>query len=170
MRARRGTLDPGSPAGPDDIPTEQLDYITREGYANLLAVTGRLDEARRVVGPWERQPPIPDTFVLLYWLALRIELWARLGDRRACADLYTQALPYADRMAMSGLSLLMWPVSRSLALLARVLGDTGAALRHARHALEVARELGAGGLTELVAAEIAEIEREAAERAARPRG
>ncbi|GAA2893106.1 BTAD domain-containing putative transcriptional regulator [Streptosporangium fragile] len=158
MYARRGTANPALPANPDTIANERLDYISKEGHACRLAVVGRLQEARQVIGPWEHQPPIPDTFVKLYWLVLRIEIWARLGDRQACADLYAQALPYADRMAMAGLSLLMWPVSRSLALLARVLGDPDAALRHAEHALRVAREMGADPLVELVTAETAGVQ------------
>ncbi|WP_344856492.1 BREX system ATP-binding domain-containing protein [Planomonospora alba] len=157
MHARRGSMDPWPPARPTEISNENLDYITREGFAARLVVAGRLDEARQVVGRWKEQPPIPDTFVRPYWLVLRIEVWARLGDREACAELYAQALPYADRMAMAGMSLLMWPVSRSLALLARALGDEEAALRHAEHALGVAREMGADALAEIITAEIAGI-------------
>ncbi|TMR89206.1 BTAD domain-containing putative transcriptional regulator [Nonomuraea basaltis] len=155
MHARRGTLDPALLAGPGELSDDNLGYIAKEAYACLLVTTGRLEEARQVLGPWERQPPIPDTFVLLYWLVVRIEIWSDLGDRQACAELYAQALPYADRMAMSGLSLLMWPVSRSLALLARALGRPGSAARHAEHALEVAKEMEADTLTELITAEIA---------------
>jgi hypothetical protein len=161
LHARRGTLDPALLGGPAEWPKEQLGYLNKEAYALLLVTVGRLDEVRLALGPWEHQPPIDDTFVMLYWLALRIEIWARLGDQEACADLYAQALPYAGRMAMAGLSMLMWPISRSLALLARALGDTEAALRHAGQALETARRMGADALVELIIGEIAEIGREA---------
>jgi hypothetical protein len=156
MHARQGTIDPALLSRPNEIANDTLTYITKEGLACRLAVSGRLDEARQVIGPWEEQPPLPRTFVRTYWLVLRIEIWARLGDRRACAALYEQALPYADRMAMSGLSLLMWPVSRSLALLARVLGDDEAARRHAGHAMNVAREMGADALITMIRADLAE--------------
>ncbi|MFG1681269.1 BTAD domain-containing putative transcriptional regulator [Nonomuraea sp. NPDC049269] len=140
MRLRRGTADAAQP--PQDIAHEQLDQFNPDGYAHYLVVSGRPAEARQVLGPWERQPPMPRTFVYLFWLVIRCEVWAALGDRQACADLYEEALPYADRMGIAGLSMLMWPVSRSLAQLAEALGDTEAARRHAEHADIVERELG----------------------------
>ncbi|MFI6603549.1 BTAD domain-containing putative transcriptional regulator [Nonomuraea sp. NPDC050536] len=139
MRLRRGTADTAQP--PQEISHEQLDQFNLDGYAHYLVVSGRLEEARKALGPWERQSPIPRTFVYLFWLVVRCEIWAALGDRRACADLYEEASPYADRMGISGLSLLLWPVSRSLAQLAEALGDTEAARRHAEHAESVEREL-----------------------------
>ncbi|MEV4358856.1 BTAD domain-containing putative transcriptional regulator [Nonomuraea sp. NPDC049625] len=139
MRLRRGAADAVPP--PQDISHEQLDQFNRDGLAHYLMVSGRLEEARQVLGPWERQPPIPRTFVYLFWLVVRCETWAGLGDRQACADLYEEASPYADRMGIAGLSMLMWPVSRSLAQLAEALGDSGAARRHAEHAESVEREL-----------------------------
>jgi DNA-binding SARP family transcriptional activator len=139
MRLRRGTADAAQP--PQDISHTPLGQFNVDGYAHYLVVSGRLEEARRVLGPWERQPPIPRTFVYLFWLVVRCEVWAALGDRQACADLYAEASPYADRMGISGLSLLLWPVSRSLAQLAEALGDTEAARRHAEHAESLEREL-----------------------------
>ncbi|MER5999049.1 BTAD domain-containing putative transcriptional regulator [Nonomuraea angiospora] len=139
MRLRRGEADAIQP--PQEISHDQLDQFNLDGYAHYLVVSGRLEEARRVLGPWERQAPIPRTFVYLFWLVIRCETWAGLGDRQACADLYEEASPYADRMGIAGLSLLMWPVSRSLAQLAEALGDAEAARRHAEHAESVEREL-----------------------------
>ncbi|NUW43090.1 AfsR/SARP family transcriptional regulator [Nonomuraea rhodomycinica] len=139
MRLRRGKAEAVQP--PQDVTHDQLDRFNADGYAHFLVVSGRLEEARRALGPWERQPPIPRTFVYLFWLVIRCEVWAALGDREACADLYEEASPYADRMGISGLSLLMWPVSRSLAQLAEALGDTETARRHAEHAESVEREL-----------------------------
>jgi ATP/maltotriose-dependent transcriptional regulator MalT len=159
MRALQGELDPVQLAQPVMGADGPLAHLAREIKASLLAVAGRLDEARQLLGPWERQPRVPQTFVRTCWLAVRAETWARLGDPRACAELYAQVLPYADRMAISGLTTLMWPMSRSLALLARALGDTAAALRHAEHALRMAGELQADALVELIATEIAEIRR-----------
>ncbi|GAB2828766.1 BTAD domain-containing putative transcriptional regulator [Actinocorallia aurea] len=134
MRMRQGGA---LPEGSED----DLAAFGPEGHAHALVVLGRIEEARRVVGPWERQEPLPRTFVYLFWLVIRCEVWAALGDRRACADLYAEASPYADRMGIAGLSLLMWPVSRSLAGLAAALGDADAARRHAEHAERVEREL-----------------------------
>ncbi|GAA2306446.1 BTAD domain-containing putative transcriptional regulator [Nonomuraea roseoviolacea subsp. roseoviolacea] len=139
MRLRHGAADAVQP--PQDVEHDQLDRFNGDGYAHFLVVSGRLEEARRVLGPWERQPPIPRTFVYLFWLVVRCEVWAALGDRAACADLYAEASPYADRMGIAGLGLLTWPVSRSLAQLAEALGDTEAARRHAAHAESVEREL-----------------------------
>ncbi|MEV6031324.1 BTAD domain-containing putative transcriptional regulator [Nonomuraea sp. NPDC052116] len=139
MRLRRGEADAMQP--PQEISHDQLDQFNLDGYAHYLVVSGHLEEARRVLGPWERQAPVPRTFVYLFWLVIRCETWAGLGDRQACADLYEEASPYADRMGIAGLSLLMWPVSRSLAQLAEALGDAEAARRHAEHAESVEREL-----------------------------
>ncbi|WP_214324832.1 AfsR/SARP family transcriptional regulator [Nonomuraea sediminis] len=139
MRLRLGAADAVRP--PMDMSHEPLDPFNLDVYAHYLVVSGRPEEARQALGPWERQPPIPRTFVYLCWLVLRCELWAALGDRQACAALYEEASPYADRIGISGLGMLLWPVSRSLAQLAEALGDTGAARRHAEHAERVEREL-----------------------------
>ncbi|MEV8633136.1 BTAD domain-containing putative transcriptional regulator [Streptosporangium sp. NPDC051023] len=138
-RLRRGEADVPQP--PLDVSHQQLVRFNLDGYAHYLVVSGRVEEAREVLGPWERQPPLPRTFVYLFWLVIRCEVWAALGDRWACAALYEEASPYADRMGISGLSMLIWPVSRSLAQLAEALGDTEAARRHAGHAERVEREL-----------------------------
>ncbi|NUR85496.1 MAG: hypothetical protein HOY71_15555, partial [Nonomuraea sp.] len=139
MRLRQGAADAWRP--PDEIAHDRLSPFNVDAYAHYLVVSGRIEEARRALGPWERQPPIPRTFVHLFWLVVRCEVWAALGDRRACADLYEAALPYADRMGMAGLSMLMWPVSRALAQLAEAMGDPATAQRHADHAERVEREL-----------------------------
>ncbi|MFB9624171.1 BTAD domain-containing putative transcriptional regulator [Nonomuraea helvata] len=140
MRLRHGAGDAMRP--PQDISHDQLAQFNRDGYAHYLVVSGRLEEARQALGPWERQPPVPRTFVYLFWLVVRCEVWSALGDRKACADLYEEASPYADRMGIAGLGMLTWPVSRSLAQLAEALGDTEAARRHAERAESVERELG----------------------------
>ncbi|MEV0234439.1 BTAD domain-containing putative transcriptional regulator [Nonomuraea sp. NPDC050786] len=140
MRLRRGAADAIQP--PQDVSHDQLSQFNLDGYAHYLVVSGRLEEARQALGPWERQPPIPRTFVYLFWLVVRCEVWSALGDRKACADLYEEASPYADRMGTAGLSMLLWPVSRSLAQLTEALGDTEAARRHAERAESVERELG----------------------------
>ncbi|MFD0473404.1 hypothetical protein ACFQ0B_37980 [Nonomuraea thailandensis] len=88
-------------------------------------------------------------------MALRADVWSRLGDRRACADLYTMILPYAGRLSMAGVGLPLWPLSRSLAQLARALGDLDAAVLHGEHALETATALGADSLITLIAGELA---------------
>ncbi|GAA2848801.1 BTAD domain-containing putative transcriptional regulator [Streptosporangium fragile] len=131
----------------------------KEAYAALLVTAGRTDRAREVVGPWESQPPIPEGFPFLHHIGMRAEVWARLGDRRACAELYEQILPYADRMAMSGLSTMQWPLSRSLCLLARALGDLDAAAEHGEHALAVSVAMDAHDLVAPVAADLAGIRR-----------
>ncbi|NUP82317.1 MAG: AAA family ATPase, partial [Nonomuraea sp.] len=68
MRLRLGAADSARP--PEDISHEQLGLFNSDAYAHYLVVSGRLEEARRLLGPWERQPPIPRTFVHLFWLVV----------------------------------------------------------------------------------------------------
>ncbi|WP_054812381.1 AfsR/SARP family transcriptional regulator [Nocardia arizonensis] len=132
---------PATPAPLGDLSAVRLDEYTADGHAHYLVTAGDVAGARQALGPWERQPPLPKTFVYLFWLVIRCEVWAALGDRQACEDLYREATPYADLMGIAGLSLLMWPVSRSLAQLATALGDTDSARRHAEHAERVEAQL-----------------------------
>ncbi|NAS25707.1 AAA family ATPase [Herbidospora sp. NEAU-GS84] len=142
VQARHGTLAPATLAGLREY-EGPLEAFVRDVHALLLLLGGHEEEARDLLGPWHRQPPVPDDFVWLVRLAVRGELWSRLCDRQACADLYALILPYADRIAMSGLSSLLWPMSRTLGLLARVTGDQAAAARHEEHALRISTTMGA---------------------------
>ncbi|GAA2845774.1 hypothetical protein GCM10010517_02290 [Streptosporangium fragile] len=134
--------------------------VVREAHALFLLLMGRPDEARRLLGPWSRQPPVLDDFMWAHRVAVRAEIWSRLGDPEACADLYAMALPHADRIAMSGLSLVLWPIGRSLSRLARVIGNPEAAVEHGERALALAETLGADNLVVLTGRETAQALRE----------
>ncbi|MGW3351945.1 BTAD domain-containing putative transcriptional regulator [Nonomuraea rubra] len=123
--------------------------------APFLAAAGRHDEALALIGPWAGRESIARGFLWPHEVALRADVWSRLGDRRACADLYTMILPYAGRLSMAGVGLPLWPLSRSLAQLARALGDLDAAVLHGEQALETATRLGADSLITLIAGELA---------------
>ncbi|MEV4382385.1 BTAD domain-containing putative transcriptional regulator [Streptosporangium sp. NPDC049644] len=139
--------------------TGPLGDVIRDAHAVLLVASGRIDRARELVGPWERLPPVTDSFLFLQQLGSRAEVWSRLGDARACADLYEQALPYADRMSMGGLCMIQWPLSRSLCLLAQALGDLDAAVGHGEHALAVSVAMDAHELVGSIASDLAGIRR-----------
>ncbi|MBT2232181.1 BTAD domain-containing putative transcriptional regulator [Nonomuraea sp. NEAU-A123] len=135
-----------------------LGEIVRDVHALLLIMDGRVAEARRLLGHWREQPPIPRTFLWLAHAGVRGVVWAYLGDRTACAELYEQLLPYADRMAIGNNTPLLWPMTRPLALLAGVLG-LPEATGHAEHALRTAADLGAGGLVAVISGELDRLRR-----------
>ncbi|WP_188190082.1 ATP-binding protein [Nonomuraea sp. SYSU D8015] len=148
-----GDLDEELARQADTASAGALGAAVRDVRALLLIMDGRVAEARRLLGPWRGQPPVRRTFLWLAHAGVRGVAWAYLGDRTACAELYEELLPYADRMATGNNTPLLWPMTRPLSLLARVLGLREAADRHAEHALRTAAELGAGGLIELMSGE-----------------
>jgi DNA-binding SARP family transcriptional activator/tetratricopeptide (TPR) repeat protein len=109
----------------------------RDMHALSLVMAGGIDEARRSLGPWHDQQPLPDDFFWLPSIAIRAELWSRLGSTAATEDLRAQLEPYADRMAFGGTGVaLLGRVSHPLGLLARTAGDHDHAVDLLRDAME----------------------------------
>ena len=109
----------------------------RDMHALALLAGGQMDEVRQALGPWEQQPPLPDDFFWLPSIAVRAELWARLGSAEAAEDLRRQLRPYAGRMAFGGTGVaLLGRVSHILGLLARTVGDHDEAIALLKDALE----------------------------------
>jgi len=122
----------GSPAGP-----------AYEAYLIwILAGLGRMDDARRRLGPWMRRGPAFDA----NWLSAQAEAAeavALLGDRAHAAVLYDRLAPYAGRPATSGRAVSSYgSVDRQLGALAAVLGRREDAIRHLRAAIARDAELG----------------------------
>ena len=81
------------------------------------------------------------------WLAavtITAEIAAAVGAKDHVRDLYAALAPFSDRLAMIGHGITCWgPVSRSLAHLAKRLGDIPAAERYLREAIATSARLGA---------------------------
>lgn len=103
-----------------------------------LATTGRVDEARALLGAWEEQPALIWDYLWVTGTVVRAHLWSRLGDRAAVADLRIQLEPYADRVADGAMAACFFgSVAHALALLDVAAGDSDAAARHADAALRM---------------------------------
>ncbi|WP_428964812.1 BTAD domain-containing putative transcriptional regulator [Micromonospora fluostatini] len=108
--------------------------------AHALLSAGDRAAARAV---WRPQTPIRPDYLWLYWMTLRGQVAARLGDRPAARRCYQELLPWAGRFA--GLecgSISLGPVDQTLAELADTLGDPAAAA-HRAAGLRLARRVGA---------------------------
>jgi hypothetical protein len=147
-QGRLGELEPALRQAAEHQPGELRDL-----HALALVETGRVEEARRLLGPYAEQPPILRDYLWTSLTVLRAWLWLELRERGcdtggAVADLRAQLTPYADRLAVGGMSgYFLGSVAHTLALLAAADGDTGAARSHALAALAVHRELGLAPLT-----------------------
>ena len=143
MQGRLGDLEPEIRTAVGWHPT------LRDLHAFALVSSGRTEEARAALGPWEGQPDYSFDYLWISSMVLRAWVWCGLGDRTAAADLREQLTPYADRLAVGGLSAyLLGSVHHTLALLAEVLGERAEAEAEAREALAVHRRLGFGPWTE----------------------
>jgi hypothetical protein len=71
----------------------------REVLALALIQAGRADEARRMLGAWTEQPPLPWTYLWSTFVVFRAYIWIALGDRDAVRELRAQLTPYAGRLA-----------------------------------------------------------------------
>jgi predicted Zn-dependent protease len=136
----------------------------RSGLVVCLLQGGRRKEARaefeRVIEGLEGGLPRDNNYLLT--LALLGEAAADLGDAARARRLYESLAPYAGRWVTASSNTALWPVDRSLGVLAGVAGDLAGALAHlaaarrhceavdalpslARLALDEARVLVAGG-------------------------
>ncbi|WP_255608299.1 BTAD domain-containing putative transcriptional regulator [Micromonospora sp. PLK6-60] len=109
--------------------------------AHALLSAGDHAAARAV---WRPHAPIRPDYLWLYWMTLRGQVAARLGDVPAARRCYRELLPWAGRFA--GLecgSISLGPVDQTLAELAATLGDPVAAAAHRAAGLRLARAVGA---------------------------
>ncbi|MEU7842687.1 BTAD domain-containing putative transcriptional regulator [Micromonospora sp. NPDC049114] len=113
---------------------------THDVLAHALLSSGDREAARAV---WRPQTPIRPDYLWLYWMTLRGQVAARLGDRPVAQRCYRELLPWAGRFA--GLecgSISLGPVDQTLAELAAALGDP-AVVAHRDAGLRLARRVGA---------------------------
>ncbi|MEV0155527.1 BTAD domain-containing putative transcriptional regulator [Micromonospora sp. NPDC050686] len=114
---------------------------THDVLAHALLSAGDHAAARAV---WRPHAPIRPDYLWLYWMTLRGQVAARLGDAPAARRCYRELLPWAGRFA--GLecgSISLGPVDQTLAELAAMLGDPAAAAAHRDAGLRLARAVGA---------------------------
>ncbi|WP_089155961.1 BTAD domain-containing putative transcriptional regulator [Micromonospora sp. NBS 11-29] len=114
---------------------------THDVLAHALLAAGDHEGARAVWQPWTEIRP---DYLWLYWMTLRGQVAARLGDRSVAQRCYRELLPWSGRFA--GLecgSISLGPVDQTLAELAAALGDPAAAAAHREAGLRLARAVGA---------------------------
>lgn len=97
--------------------------------AVVLQRAGRADEVPALVGAWADRRPVDDDFLWLYTTAHRAEVWSRLGDPVAVAELRDQLLPFRGLPVWVGTGVgLAGFTDHYLGLLARSQGDLDAAV------------------------------------------
>ncbi|GAA4350657.1 BTAD domain-containing putative transcriptional regulator [Angustibacter luteus] len=112
-------------------------------HALSLALGGRVDEARALIGSWANQPPLHRDYLWELLTVVRALLWLELGDREALHALRDELAPFADRITVGGMSAgSLGSVSLTLGRLELALGDTAAGLTHLQSALDVHERLG----------------------------
>lgn len=116
--------------------------LFHELHALALVQEGRLDEARRALGAWSEQPPLPWDYLWVGFTVFRAYTWMALGDRVAVADLRAQLTPYADRLAGTIAVCVLGSVELVLGELAAADGDPVAARDHLDRARRTHEELG----------------------------
>jgi tetratricopeptide (TPR) repeat protein len=111
-----------------------------EPYALALAASGRIAEARDVIG---RPRPSPRDGFWLFLTAVRGMLAIAIDDRERGDSAYQALLPYAGRPAGADLAMFtLWPAAQVLGDLARYLGLPGSQA-HYQHALAIAEQANA---------------------------
>ncbi|MFF3856389.1 BTAD domain-containing putative transcriptional regulator [Micromonospora sp. NPDC002575] len=119
----------------------RVPHDTHDVLAHALLSAGDHDAARAV---WRPDAPIRPDYLWLYWMTLRGQVAARLGDTRAARRCYQELTPWAGRFA--GLecgSISLGPVDQTLAELAATLDDRLVAAAHRDAGLRLARAVGA---------------------------
>ena len=101
MHHIRGTLPEAEPILRAGFAATGLGVLA-DWHALALVRAGRRADARALLGPWAAQRPIAWDYLALTHLAVRAELWAALGDRRACVDLAALLTPFTGRIAVAG--------------------------------------------------------------------
>ncbi|GAA0794230.1 BTAD domain-containing putative transcriptional regulator [Spirilliplanes yamanashiensis] len=116
--------------------------LFRELLGLALVEAGRADEARRVLGPWPDQPPLPWNYLWSTFVVFRSYTWMGLGDAAAVADLRAQLAPYSGRFAGTLPVGVAGAVDLTLGELAAADGDPAAARAHLSAARRTHAELG----------------------------
>lgn len=130
----------------------------REVHALAMVRAGRLDELRTLLGDWADQPPLLRDYQFVLLTAIRAQVWLGLGDERACADLYADLLPYADRLAITLPVGFIGSARLFLGRLAVATGDREAARTHLTAAREVHAALGLPRWVAVAEAELARLD------------
>ncbi|MGY1604034.1 BTAD domain-containing putative transcriptional regulator [Geodermatophilus sp. SYSU D00815] len=111
-----------------------------EVLAATLLLEGRVDEARELAAT---RHPVGQDFFTPVWLGFRGILGMGLGDEERVAEAYTGLLAHEDAVCGAWTATVaLGPTATLLARLAACRGDTAAAARHQRTALEVAGRTG----------------------------
>lgn len=127
-----------APDDPDLGSAAGLHPSLRDLRPLALAASGRIDEARSLLGAWPEQPPLIWDYLWVTGTVVRAHLWARIGDLAAITDLRSQLTPYADRIADGAMAACFFgSVEHALALLDAAAGDRTASARHAEAALSL---------------------------------
>jgi len=135
-----------------DVPVEEFENrhgrpvsaTTRAAVAAIAAEAGKQDLARRLVeGLFQgERPKMTQTGDYLFVLCAIARACAELGDRKHGRLLLPLLLPYADRIAVDGLQLVMGSVAHYLGRLELLLGSDEGAREHLRQARTREQELG----------------------------
>lgn len=116
----------------------------RELAAWMLTESGRLDDARALVGPPGAVTPAPDDWLWLATRTIAAHVRAALGDAEAAGALYDELAPSAGQLVLAGSGgPPLGAVDLALARLAATLGDDGSARLHAAAAVDLLEHFGA---------------------------
>ena len=136
QQGRAGELFPSVSKLASAFPLIHLWRIATAAYRLDL---GQTEEARKDLEAVAANDfsDIPRDLMWLYNMARLSEIVSALADERRAAILYDLLLPYADRCATTSFQAYRGSASRSLGLLATVLGRYDDAERHFEHALAI---------------------------------
>jgi tetratricopeptide (TPR) repeat protein len=126
---------------------------------HLLAVTGRLEEARagfELKAAADFGGPVED-MAALGILARTADVCCALGDAERAAILYQRLVPHADRWIVGAGSVFLGTVRLRLGTLAATMGRLEDAAEHLEAAARAHRDSGSGPITALAEAELADV-------------
>jgi eukaryotic-like serine/threonine-protein kinase len=141
----RGGIGAAEPAIRELVAAYPARAVFRCALGRLFALSGRLDDAKRVFDDLADDDfsALPFDQEWLYGMSLLAETCALLGDRDAAPVLYRLLLPYADLNAVDVTEGFAGSVSRYLGLLASTMERWEDAARHLGDALAMNERMGA---------------------------
>jgi hypothetical protein len=133
--------------------------VWQSGLALIAAHGGEHDEARLLLDRLAARElaGIPRDIMWMITVALLAQTCALVADGERARLLYDALLPFAPLSVISPLSGHMGPVARHLGVLADTFGDAGAAERHLRDALGLARTQRTPPMISLIAVDLARV-------------